>query len=80
MSSSVVMVSKTSRGSTYTIAGTVNGSSLSIPSQSIYVPSLSMNFTVSGSGSLNGSTLTTNQIWVSPSQTSYHYNFTGTKQ
>ena len=74
-SSSVVMNSKTSRGSSYTVNGTVSGNTLNVPSQQVYVASLSTTYTVTGSGSLVGSTLKVNESWSGNS-----LNFTGTRQ
>jgi len=74
-SGSVIMNSKTARGSTYTINGTVNGNSLNIPSQQVYVASLGSTYTTIGSGSLSGNTLT-----ISYSFSGNGLTFTGTKQ
>jgi hypothetical protein len=73
-SSAVVMYSKTARGSTYTINGTVSGTTLNIPSQLVYVASLNATYTTTGGGSLNGSTITINYSFSGNSLT-----FTGTK-
>ena len=76
----VTLTSKTNRGSTYDINGTVNGSVLNIPTQSVYISSLSENVTVVGSGGLNGSALTLNYTFTSPSSLVTHWSFTGTKE
>lgn len=79
-SSDIVMNSKTDRGSTYTITGTVNGKQLNIPSQQVYVANLSATYTVTGSGSLDNSTLTINYAFESSSQSYTYLTFNGTKQ
>ncbi len=78
-SSSVVMQSKTARGSTYTIEGTVTGSSLNIPSQQVYVSSLAATYTTTGSGSINNSALVINYTFTSTGGTSTNFVFNGTK-
>ena len=78
-SSAIVMTSKTGAGSTYIINGTTSGSAVNIPSQSVYVNTLSTTYTTTGSGTLSGSTLTLNYLFVSPANTNYNWSFKGTK-
>ena len=79
-STSVVMVSKTSRGSIYTINGTVSGSQLNIPSQQVYIASSAATYTTSGSGTLTNSKLVINYVFTSTSGTSNSLTFTGAKK
>jgi len=79
-SSAIIMESKTGAGSTYVIDATTSGSSINIPSQSVYVNTLSTTYTTTGSGNLSGSTLNLNYLFVSPTNTSYNWSFSGTKQ
>ena len=74
-SSSIVMFSKTSRGSTYTVNGTVSGNLLNVPSQSVYVAALTTTYAVNGTGSLNGTSLSINETWSGNA-----LSFNGTKQ
>lgn len=74
----IVINSKTEQGSTYSINGTVSGTTVNIPSQQVYVTGLNSTYTVSGSGSLNNnSALVLNYTFVGSSTT--HLTFTGTK-
>ena len=79
-SSSIVMTSRTGTGSVYSINGTTSGASITIASQSVYIPSLSANYTVTGSGALASSTLTLNYAFKSAAGTTTNFVFTGTKQ
>ena len=78
-STAIVMASKTGTGSNYTINATTSGSTLNIPSQSVFVPSLNTTYTVTGSGTLNGSTIKITYVFVSSSNTTYNWSFSGTK-
>jgi|GEM_PF-1261644 len=78
--SSVVMSSKTGTGSAYSINGTASGNTISITSQSVYVPSLNATYTVTGSGTLANSTMVINYVFVSSSHVSTNSTFTGQKQ
>jgi len=79
-SSAIIMSSRTSTGSDYVITGTVSGTSMAIASQPVYISVYATTYTVTGSGALSGSTLTTNTTYVSPTNVSTHWSFTGTKQ
>ena len=76
-SSSVVMVSRTSIGSVYTIDGTVSGTALTIPLQAYTY--YTATDTVQGSGTLSGSTLSINFIFSNASGVN-NLNFLGTRQ
>ena len=78
--STVVLVSHTGVGSTYSMNATVSGNSLTIPSQSVYVNSLNTTYTVTGGGSLtNTNHLALTYLFVSPSNVNYNWSFTGNK-
>jgi hypothetical protein len=76
-SSSVIMLSKTSIGSVYTINGIVSGTSLNIPTATFLYNGATD--TVSGSGSLNGSTLNISYRFAATGGVN-NYTFTGYKQ
>jgi len=77
-SSAIVMNTKTGLGSSYSINGTVSGSNVTITSQTISV--LGTTYTVTGNGTLTGSTLVINYVYVNSAKVSYDWQFTGTKQ
>jgi hypothetical protein len=79
-SSAVVINSMTGSGSLYSINATVSGSSLSIASQSVFVPSLNATYQVTGSGTLNNSTLVIDYVFVNSGNTTSDWTFTGTKR
>jgi hypothetical protein len=78
-SSSITMNSKTGIGSTYSIHGTVSGNNLTIASQSVTVSGLGNTYTVSGTGTLSNSTLVIHYNFVSASNVSTSWTFTGSK-
>ncbi|MFI5185279.1 MAG: hypothetical protein ACHQF0_00985 [Chitinophagales bacterium] len=80
ISSAVTMISRTGIGSSYSINGAVSGASLNIPSQSVYVASLDGTYTVSGSGNLAGSALVINYVFISPTNSTTNWTFTGTRK
>ena len=76
-SNAVVLLAKTSIGTSYTFNGTVSGTVLTIPSQAF---SYGANTdSISGTGILSSSQLTINYVIVT-SNGSPSWNFTGTKQ
>lgn len=77
-SSSVILLSRTSLGASFTINGTVNGSTMTIPTQAITL--YSAVDTVSGTGSLNSNVLTINYTQKAPAGGSVNWAYTGTKQ
>ena len=80
-SSAIVMKTRTGRGSTYTINGTVNGSALNIASQSVYIPSSEATYTVSGSGNLtDNSNLVIHYAFVSTANATTNLTFTGIRK
>jgi hypothetical protein len=79
-SSAIVMSSRTSTGSDYVINGAVSGNAMTIASQQVYISVYSTTYTVTGTGALSGSTLTTSTTYVSPANVTTHWAFTGTKQ
>ena len=78
-SSDVVLNTRTGRGSTYTIYGTVSGSTLNIASQQVTVASLGTTYTVHGSGGLKNTTLSISYVFVSPSLATTNLTFNGTR-
>ncbi len=79
-SSSIVMNTRTGRGSIYSIHGTINGNALTIASQSVTIPSQETTYTVSGTGTLTNSTLVIHYAFVSSSNATTNLTFTGDKK
>ena len=79
-SSSIVMNTRTGRGSIYSIHGTINGNALTIASQSVTIPTQEATYTVSGTGILTNSTLVIHYAFVSSSNATTNLIFTGDKK
>ncbi len=80
-STSVEMTSQTEAGSTFTLNGTVDGTDLTIPEQSVYDSHLNETYTVSGTGTLDNQTgsLIINYKYVTSSSSIYYWQFNGIK-
>lgn len=80
-STAVVMTSQTEAGSTFTLNGTVDGTNLTIPEQSVYDSHLNETYTVSGTGTLDNQTgsLIINYKYVTSSSSIYYWQFNGIK-
>jgi hypothetical protein len=78
-SAAIVMNSKTSVGSSYSINGTVSGNTVTIASQSVYIASLGASYTVTGTGTLSNKTLVISYKFVNSGNVSTNWTFTGTK-
>lgn len=79
-SSEIIMNSRTAAGSAYMIHGTISGSTFSIAPEIVFVSSQGASYTVTGSGSLNGNSLTINYAFRSSSLITTNWTFTGTRQ
>ena len=79
-SSAITMKTRTGQGSAYIINGTVNGSALNIASQSVVIPSLEATYTVSGTGNLTNSNLVIHYAFVSTSNATTNFTFTGIRK
>jgi len=77
-SSSVIMLSKLSNGTSYTLNGTVNGNTMTIASQTISI--YSGTDTVTGTGALASPALNINYAFVSSATGTINWSFSGTKQ
>jgi hypothetical protein len=77
-SSAVILLAKTSLGSSYTINGTVSGTTLTLPYQTFNYYSMVDTLTT-GTGALTGSNLTINYTIKTPTN-SINWNYTGIKQ
>jgi hypothetical protein len=80
-SSAIALAAKTSAGTSYPFTATVSGSALTIPMQPIDYTTTSYTIvdSISGSGSLTGSTLQMNYT-IKTSGGSPNWQYTGTKQ
>lgn len=78
--SAIVMKTRTGLGSAYTINGTVNGSTLTIASQSVAIPSSEATYTVSGTGSLTNANLVIHYAFVSATNATTNLTFTGIRK
>ena len=76
-SSAVIILSRGGTGGPMTVNGTVAGTTLTVPSQTIIVNG--GNATVNGTGALTGSTLTANWTQVQGGLT-FNVSYVGTKQ
>lgn len=78
--SAIVMNTRTGIGSTYTIYGTISGSTVNITSQPVFISSLNATYQVSGSGALSNANLVINYAFVNASNVTSHWTFTGTRK